>query len=293
MARARDPEIRPTLLARAAQRLAAFSGSLLAGVALVAGALGGAVLLEACGADSSDSTGGHRVTLHTRLEMAEGGAEFVTAAGWSVKLDKVALQAGPFYYFDGAPPLALRSTRGHSEVAQRWLGLGIAHAHPGHYEPGNALGQMLESSFVDLLEGAVTLPDGDGITGTYRSARFGFYAPGTLGAAGVLAVAVGVAEKEGEAPRAFRASAMAADIAKTATEGHVDGCEFDEVTVESDGTVTVVVAPHVWFELVDFSLVEPGTSEEPSTFAEGSQPHVAFTQGLAQLSAYHFSYSAD
>jgi hypothetical protein len=255
------------------------------------------VLLEACGADSSDSTGGRRVVLHTRVEAAEDASEFVTAAGWSVKLDRALLSTGALYYFDGAPPLAFRKKESTGELAQRWLGLGVAHAHPGHYQAGNALGQMLESSSVDLLDGPVSLADGDGVTGTYRSARFSFVAPPTGPHADALdghaALVEGVAEKDGEEPRVFRAIADLADIEQSAAEGHVDGCVLDEVTVEGDGTVTVVVTPRVWFNLVDFSVLEPGSTDVPTEFPAGSQPKVAFSQGLAQLSAYHFSYQPD
>ena len=73
----------------------------------------------------------------------------------------------------------------------------------------------------------------------------------------------------------------------------MEGCQFVEANVEGDGTVTVVVSPRVWLDLVDFSQIEPGTAEEPTEFPKDSQPAIAFAQGLAQLSAYEFSYQAD
>ncbi len=66
---------------------------------------------------------------------------------------------------------------------------------------------------------------------------------------------------------------------------------FEEAAVQGDGTVTVRVEPSVWFDLVDFSELEPGTPEEPVEFAPGTQPRLAFADGLAQLSAYRFAYS--
>jgi hypothetical protein len=274
-----------------------FFARTLGGVALASAGLAGAVLLEACGAESSDSTSGRRVVLHTRVEAADDASEFETAAGWSVKLDRALLSVGPLYYFDGVPPLALRFQERTREWAQRWLGLSVARAHPGHYQAGNALGQMLESSSVDLLDGPVSLAEGDGVTGTYRSARFSFLAapagPFADELGSHVALVEGVAEKDGEEPRVFRAMAELADVEPSAAEGHVDGCVLEEVTVESDGTVTVVVTPRVWFNLVDFSVLEPGSKEEPTEFPDGSQPKVAFAQGLAQLSAYRFSYQPD
>ncbi len=293
---ARNARFSRQFFSLAARRLAAFFGRTLSGLALAASALGVAVALEACGADSD--TGGQRVVLHTRLELADGAdAVRVTAAGWTVKLTKALIATGPFYYFDGAPPLALQSKERGWQLAQGWLGLGTAHAHPGHYQAGNALGQMLESASVDLLGGTVTLPDGDGVTGTYRSARFSFLTPPAGAHAaeldGYAALAEGVAEKGGEEPRAFRATATLEEIAKSAEQGHVEGCEFQEISVVGDGTVTILVEPRIWFDLVDFSQLEPGTSAAPTELEEGTQPRVAFTQGLAQLSAYHFSYEAD
>jgi len=270
--------------------LALTAAGVLAGAA---GLFSAALLLQACG---SDTTSGKRVVLHTRLTLEPSAASgFTTAVGWTVTLSQAMLAMGPVYYFDGAPPLELARNSRDWQRAARWLGLGIAHAHPGHYVAGNAMGQMLEASSVDVLGGVTELPDGDGVSGTYRSARFTFRAKalGPLSAelGEQVALVTGSAEKEGEEPRFFVASAELADVARSAAKGQVEGCEFSEVDVETDGTVTIAVNPAVWFNLVDFSAIEPGSAEAPSSFPAGSQPKLAFAQGLAQLSAYEFSYS--
>jgi hypothetical protein len=255
--------------------------------------LGSGALLQAC---SSDATSGRRVVLHTRFELEPSVVSgFTTGVGWNVTLSKALLATGPFYYFDGVPPLVLNQPRHGWEYAARWLGLGIAHAHPGHYQAGSALGQMLEPSSLDVLGGAVDLADGAGISGTYRSASFSFSSPpvGPLASelAGRAAVVAGTAQKDGEEPRIFLASASLADIEKSAAKGQVQGCELTEVDVEADGTVTVVVNPRIWLNLVDFTAIDPGSAHAPSSFPDDSQPKIAFAQGLAQLSAYKFSYS--
>ena len=51
------------------------------------------------------------------------------------------------------------------------------------------------------------------------------------------------------------------------------------------------VAPRAWFNLVDFSELEPGTEDEPMSFEPDTQPRIAFAQGLAQIAAYSFRYS--
>lgn len=279
-------EPRISTLRRFTRRL--FAGTALSALGVVLG-----VGVQAC-ADGKDSTGGKRVVLHTRVELSEGGRDFATATGWNVTLTKAFVSAGPFYYFDGTPPLVLRDRRDNWQLAARVLGLGIAHAHPGHYQAGNAMGQMLESASIDLLDGSVELPDGDGISGVYRSARFTFADPSGRDASaleGHVAIAEGKAEKDGESPRFFHAFADLKAIERSATKGQIEGCELSEIDVEGDGTITVSVNPKVWFKLVDFTDAEEGSAEAPADLPEDSQPQLAFVLGTTQLSAYKFSYS--
>ena len=256
-------------------------------------ALGATSLLGACG---SDSTGGERVVLHTRLDLGSD-TTFTTGLGWNVTVSKALLSSGSFAYFDGPPPTVQAPRRSNWRFAQRVFGLNVAHAHPGHYAAGGTLGDMLVNFSEDLLAGAVDLPEGNGITGTYRSARFGFASPpeGPLASAldGHVALVEGVAEKDGQEPRYFRATADQADLAKNVKDGAVDGCEFHVAEVQGNGTVTVLVHLDVWFNLVDFSELEPGSEEALTEFPADSQPRIAFAQDLTQLSAYKFSFSPD
>lgn len=256
--------------------------------------LGLALALQAC-ADGPDSTGGKRVVLHTRVTVDPAAlARFQSELGWDITLSKAATSAGPFYYFDGTPPLVLSEPRRSWQYAVRWLGLGTAHAHPGHYQAGNAMGQMLESSSLDLMAGEAAFPDGSGVSGSYRSARFTFAepsGPAKRELAGHAVVAEGVAEKAGEQPRYFRAVADLASIEKSAAQGRVEGCELREADVDGDGTVTLTVNPVVWFDLVDFTEAEEGSVDAPAELPPDSQPQIAFVLGVTQLSAYKFSYS--
>lgn len=258
--------------------------------------LGLALSLQACGTQTDDATSGKRVMLHTQVQMNEVAASpFETATGWQVTLSSAAVSAGPFYYFDGTPPLVLRERHDAWQYAARVLGLGTAHAHPGHYQAGNAMGEMLESSSLDLFDGVAEFPDGNGITGTYRSARFTFAeasGPAKQQLEGHVAVATGMAEKQGEPPRYFHAFADLSAIELSAFEGHVEGCEFSAVDVTGDGTVTVVVNPKIWFDLIDFTEAEEGSADAPADFPDGSQPQITFVLGVTQLSAYEFSYSS-
>lgn len=252
-----------------------------------------AVVLEGCG-NAPGSTGGKRVVLHTRVTIAEEAlSTFTTSTGWDVTLSKAAVAAGPFYYFNGAPPVVLRAGQPTWRWAARVLGLSQAHAHPGHYQPGDALGQMLETSSLDLLAGPVDFPDGDGITGTYRSARFTVAPPAGPAQAeleGHSVLAAGIAEKAGETPRFFRAVADLSQVEEHASQGRIEGCDLTKVDVTSDGTITVSVDPQIWFRLVDFTTADAGSAEAPADFPDDSDPQLAFLLGVTQLSAYQFSY---
>jgi hypothetical protein len=273
-------------------------GALAAGGGVLASlvGLGLAVGLQACSSDA-ESTTGKRVVLHTRVEVNDVAlSEFTTAVGWNVTLTKAAVSAGPFYYFDGTPPLVLRHRQKSWQYAARVLGLGAAHAHPGHYQAGNAMGEMRESSSLDLFGGAADFPDGEGVTGTYRSARFTFSepsGPAKKQLEGHVAVAVGVAKREGEKARYFRAFADLSTIEYSAAYGQIEGCELTEVDVKSDGTITVNVNPKIWFDLVDFTAAEEASEDAPADLPEGSQPQIAFVLGVTQLSAYKFSFSSN
>jgi hypothetical protein len=272
---------------RAALRAAALA--LLGSVGALVMALG----IEACGSDSG--TSGERVRLATRVTLADDALSFETAQGWHVTLSRALISTGPFYYFDGAPPLVQLDAQPRWQRAVAVLGVGSAFAHPGHYKAGEALGQMLDSWSVDLLAGPADLPTGEGVTGLYRSASFSFTAPPQGPMAGELAahaaVVEGLAERAGEAPRRFRAVADLADVERSAADGYVDGCQFDELGVEGDGLVTVAITPKVWFDLVDFSELAPASDDSALEFPRDSQPQIAFALGLAQLSAYEFSFA--
>jgi hypothetical protein len=267
---------------------APFGAGVVAFVLMLACATG----LEACSGEGVD-TGGKRVVLHTRVELA-APTSFTNAFGWSVELDRVLMATGAFYYFDAPPPVVAQAPAAPVDWAGRLLGLGTAHAHPGHYEAGSALGEMTVPFSVDLLAGAADYPDGAGVTGIYRTARFSFSeapaGPVADGLEGHAVLAEGSAEKAGEAPRYFRIFADHAEVARSASGGSIDGCELGEASVNSDGTIYVAVDPEPWFELVDFSELAPGTPAAPSEAEAQSQPRIAFAQGLAALSAYRFSY---
>jgi len=248
--------------------------------------------LSACG---SDTTTGRPVMLRTEVAAdPEIRSAFLTATGWSVTLTKAQISLGALYYFDGEPAFVMRDSRSLWQHLAHALGPSIAYAHPGHYIAGMAMGQMTTPAFADLLAGVSALPEGNGISGSYRSARLVWGAPNAEPAITQLGGKVAVVE--GSATKAeqtiyFKLSASFEDVARSVTMGHVDGCIFDEAEVDDDGSVRVTVKPHVWFDLVDFAGVAPGSAAAPTDIAATETQQIAFALGLVQLSAYRFSYT--
>jgi len=253
-----------------------------------------ALILASCG----EGTTGKRVVLHTRITSdLPADHTVVTSSGWSITLEAAAISTGALYYFDGEPAFTQRAPVRPNLLEQFIESLApiqAAYAHPGHYVAGNAKGEQLESSSADLLAGAAPLPDGDGVSGPFRSATFSLAVP-TAGPAttvldGNVAMARGTATKGGKTVH-FLAVATLAEIEKTAKDGAITGCIFHEADVQAEGTVTITVHPRVWFSLIDFSVLAEGTAEAPTLLAADSTERIAFALGLTQLSAYDLAYS--
>lgn len=243
-----------------------------------------AVMSFSCG---EATTTGKRVTLRTEIVAApELDQPFTTDTGWTVELQHASLSLGALYFFDGAPAFAMHG-RGVRQTLAAILGSSVARAHPGHYVAGTATGQMLMAEEVALSTTPLALSDGEGVTGTYRSARLVFD-----DASEAAASLRGTASKEGKTVH-FVLSASFSDVARSVKQGKVDGCVFEEAKVADSGTITAVVSPHVWLSFVDFVDVAPGTADAPTQVAMGELAQVAFALGAAQLSAYRFSFRAD
>lgn len=246
----------------------------------------GAGALAGCG-----TTTGQRITLATRVVAGEGVAEpFVNEYGWSVKLTMARLSIGEIYYFAGPPVVAsLRPRLDWRSV----FALPSAHAHPGHYTEGDALGQMLVPVAVDLVAESA-LADAEAVTGHYESARFSFESPpqGDLAAEmeGHVVWVEGEATKDGAVLR-FRATAGEADILNADGNPFVEGCVLGPVDIEESGTITLTVHPAVWLDQVDFGAVPEDLGSDRVLLPAGEPTHKAFVRGLQKGTAYEFSYT--
>jgi hypothetical protein len=272
-------------------RVAALAAALVA-----SGGLG--VIGAGCGdGGAPDATSGARITLHARAATDPASlATFTTGFGWKVKLEAAAVAVGAIYYFDG-PPAFDDSLARAPGLLDRLLSVPSAHAHPGHYQAGDALAQMLTPTSVDAFAPA-PLPDATGITGTYRSARVVLGAkpagPAASALGGHAAMARGTAERAdgtSKEPIHFVVTTDFAEVAKSVVSGEVDGCVVAEAPVDADGTVTMTLKPSVWLDFVDFTGVAPGTAAAPTVVPHGEIAQIGFTLGVVQLRAYAFAYA--
>jgi hypothetical protein len=194
--------------------------------------------------------------------------------GWKVTITKALVATGALYYFDGATLYARRGL----------FGIKTAAAHPGHYVPGNAKGELLSSTSVDLLAGAA-VGSGAGVSGPVRSATFSFDTPAKGPLAAELGLNVAIVEgtaTKGAETRTFRAELGADDVKDAKNRTIVEGCPFVESDMQSDGTVSVAVKLSLWFDQIDFQNV--------SGKLEGSAKNQLARSAKGSL-AYVFSYS--
>lgn len=125
-------------------------------------------------------TEGKRRTLP--LEVLGSPPTTANDKGWALELSAATVHVGSIRFFEGEAPLGWRFS------PYALIG-GTAWAHPGHYEPGQALGEWLVGGDADLLSRAPTsLGDAEAVTGDYGSMQLGLSAPGVR--------VVGIAVKE-------------------------------------------------------------------------------------------------
>ncbi|MEQ9321879.1 MAG: hypothetical protein RIF41_22110 [Polyangiaceae bacterium] len=131
----------------------------------------GAATLAAC--ESSSTTGDRVMYETTATGDVAGGEAFVTSMGWTVSLDEAWIAIGYVRFVEGSP-LAMRPARRRRPGrAADWL-VRAAHAHPGHYTEGLAIGEVLTPQLVHLLDGTQSLGEELGVSGDARSAVLRF-----------------------------------------------------------------------------------------------------------------------
>jgi hypothetical protein len=220
-----------------------------------------ALPLTACSGDDGRS--------YTQLALEVEGLAPTAANhyGYTVTLTRAEADLGPVRFFEGEPLF--------SQLRREALGLIIstAYAHPGHYQEGSAVAELLDPHVVDLLGGVVSLGTADGVTGDYNSAELTFGPSAALDGAAIRLS--GTAEKDG-VQRPFTATLT--DAVKI--EGIAFGAPVDAVT----GKIRITVDLASWLDRVDFSTLGPD-----GVFTPGEQPHNALSRGVDNTSSIHFS----
>ncbi|MFO0678293.1 MAG: hypothetical protein U0169_17280 [Polyangiaceae bacterium] len=252
--------------------------------------------LAACGSDAADTTTGKRIVLGTRVEGVGTQAAFTNAVGWTVTLTKAYVSTGAFYYFDGATIFSANVGPSRKEdLFDRLLGVRSAWAHPGHYVPGNARGQMLTPTSTDLAAGPASLADGEGVTGIVRSATFSFATPASGPVAAELGTHVAVLEgtaSNGTVDRPFRVEVDASEVLDSKGQPSIEGCPFTETEMKGDGTVTLKVSAPLWFDQADFSDTPVSSDGRRPLLTNDHAARRALVRGMKAGDAYVFSYTA-
>jgi hypothetical protein len=198
--------------------------------------------------------------------------------GWTVTPESLHVSVGPVRFFEGRVLLS-RAPR------FDWYSLigGTAQAHPGHYVPGDALGEVLTTRTVDLLVGPVDLGTANAVTGDYGSMELTLTTPtATTDAEGVLTghqVHVrGTARHTDGTTVRFDA---AADLPKA-----IEGIRFEKTLQKASGRVRISVDVGTWLGRIDFATVSAPDAAGISTFPADSQAQNALVRGVEDTSAY-------
>jgi hypothetical protein len=211
-----------------------------------------AALLAACG-------GTEKTRRTFPLSVEARTSPLVTDSGWTVTLSEAKASLSTVRFFSGKVLITRRS------IPMDWL-ISSAWAHPGHYAPGEALGELLTPVEVDLLSASAT-PWGtaSAVTGEYGSLQLGF---GTAGLS-----LKGTASKDG----------VTVAFATTFTPpAPLEGVKFEQTMTTEAGAAVILFDLNVILSRVDFSQVGAGASPLDSA----SPAFNGFARGVEDTSAY-------
>ncbi|MCA9554631.1 MAG: hypothetical protein KC933_31640 [Myxococcales bacterium] len=219
-----------------------------------------ALPLAACGGDGRGYT-------QVALEVAADAPSAPNQHGYIVTLTRAEASIGPVYFFEGEPLFA--------RVRRQALGLliGTAYAHPGHYQEGAAVAELLDPRVVDLMAGdAAALGTADGVTGAYNSAELTFGPSADLD--GVAIRVAGTAEKDGQT------IAFSGSLTDTIT---IEGITFGATVGTNTAKVRASIDLGAWLERADF-----GALGADGVLTPGDQPHNALSRGVDNTSSIRF-----
>jgi hypothetical protein len=238
------------------------------------------------------NTGGKVVELELTLQARGAGdaapGRFVTSTGWSVELSEALAAVGPVYVYENPPAQARTTVTDDRAWALRWL-IPAAHAHPGasHYDGGEAKGEWIGQSLVDVLSNEpsvrVRIP---GTAGEVASLAVHLEPPRT-GLVGRERLGddhlrvVGVAEKEGVVVPFAGGLRLEADAQQRVIQGVPLSGSLDEGV-----TLRLYLHPAAWLDEARFETLLESEPDEDGRYpiTEGSQVQRAWFIGARSLS---------
>ncbi|MFP2906229.1 hypothetical protein ACLESD_14415 [Pyxidicoccus sp. 3LFB2] len=199
--------------------------------------------------------------------------------GWTVTVESAHASLGPVRFFEGRVLLSSRRTPRFD-----WYSLvgGTAHAHPGHYLPGDAMGEVLTTATVDLLAGAA-LGDANAVTGEYGSLELTLQPPtASTDATGVLG---GHAVRVRGTARNSDGGTLRFD-AVTDVAAPVAGVRFEKSMGMEAGRVRIAVDLGKWLGRIDFATATDPDADGIYTLPADSQARNALVRGVEDTTTY-------
>ncbi|WNG55121.1 hypothetical protein F0U59_10270 [Archangium gephyra] len=229
-------------------------------------------LLVSCG------TGAQRRTFP--VEMAVQPMTGPNERGWTVTPESIHVSVGTVRFYEGRVLLSSRWPRFEPYAL---LG-GTAWAHPGHYVPGDALGEVLKTTTVDLLAAQPSvLGEANAVTGDYGS----------------MELTLSSATAASDTQDLLRGHMVRIQGLATHSDGRrvrfdaemnlpkpIEGIRFERTLEQEVGRVRITVELARWLGRIDFATASPAGASGVSTFPAESQAMNALVRGVEDTSAY-------
>jgi hypothetical protein len=217
-----------------------------------------------------------RTTFDVAVHGDSDGQGLLTNGGDVVDLARAELSLGGLTFFEG-DALFARAGR-HQRLVDSILSVSAAHAHPGHYTPGEALADMPAVGVVDLLAADAVVVGAEGLTGDYASATI----PLTTDIDGGLTLSL-----RGDVQLASGGSVtfVANAISNVAIEG-----VSSPVTVDG-GLMDVSVDVGELVRRIDFSAAVASAPQDPLDLNAVPQAQNAVERELVAQTTYVITYT--
>ncbi|MEW6431261.1 MAG: hypothetical protein AB1730_07100 [Myxococcota bacterium] len=203
------------------------------------------------------------------LVVSPAGGALVTDSGWTVTLTSARASLGAARFYSGKVPSIARRTPRINPL--EWL-VSSAWAHPGHYVPGEAMGELLRPLEVDLLQAETAWGEVSGVTGAYGSMEV------TVAAGGVRLA--GTATKDTQT--------VSFDTGAFTPPAAIQAIVFEHQMDTSSGRVRLTVDLRTIVSRMDFAQVGAGANPLDST----SPAFNGFARGVEDSSAWRGTWEA-